>query len=76
MDLFKTIKDTIPYLRGLVAEIEGDIQFLKFNQPLRKYGKTKNNIYTLLDLALLGFVKHSKLPLRLLIILGFTISFI
>ena len=76
LDLFKTIKDPVPYLRGLVAEIEGDIQFLKFNQPLRKFGKTKNNFYTLLDLALLGFVKHSKLPLRLMIIFGFIISFV
>ena len=76
INLLKTIKDPIPYLRGLVAELEGDIQFLKFNQPKRKYGKTKNNFYTLLDLALLGFVKHSKLPLRMMIIFGFFLSFL
>ena len=76
IDLFKNIKDPTPYLRGLVAELEGDIHFLEFNQPLRRHGKSKNNFYTLLDLALLGFVKHSKLPLRLMIIFGFVISFI
>jgi len=76
VNLLKTIKDPIPYLRGLVAELEGDIQFLKFNQPKRKSGKSKNNFYTLLDLALLGFVKHSKLPLRMMIIFGFFLSFI
>jgi len=76
VNLLKTIKDPIPYLRGLVAELEGDIQFLKFNQPKRKSGKSKNNFYTLLDLALLGFVKHSKLPLRIMIIFGFFLSFL
>ena len=76
VNLLKTIKDPIPYLRGLVAELEGDIQFLKFNQPNRKSGKSKNNFYTLLDLALLGFVKHSKLPLRIMIIFGFFLSFL
>ena len=75
LDLLKDIKDPIPYIRGLVAEIEGDITFVRFNQPKRYLGRTKNNFYTLVDLAFLGFVKHSKLPLRLMIFLGFFISF-
>lgn len=76
LETFKNLNDPVPYLRGLVAEIEGDIKTLPFNQPKRKFGKSKNNLYTLLDLALLGFVKHSKLPLRFIIILGFILSII
>ena len=66
----------MPYLRGLISEIESDIKLLGFDQPKRKFGLTKNNFLTLVDMAMLGFVKHSKLPLRLMIIFGAIISVI
>ena len=71
---FKTLKEPLPYLRGLVSEIEDDIALIQFDQPKRKHGKTKNSLFTLIDMAMLGFVKHSKMPLRLMIILGFIVS--
>ena len=76
LDTLKDIKDPMPYVRGLIAEIEGDIAFVKFSQPKRFFGKSKNNFYTLIDLAFLGFVKHSKLPLRFMMLFGFFISFV
>ena len=76
LDTLKDIKDPMPYVRGLIAEIEGDIAFVKFSQPKRSFGKSKNNFYTLIDLAFLGFVKHSKLPLRFMMLFGFFISFV
>ena len=76
IDTLRSIKDPMPYLRGLVSEIEGNIDLLGFNQPKRKFGFTKNNFYTLVDIAMIGFVKHSKLPLRLMIIFGTIISLI
>jgi len=76
IETFRSIKDPLPYLRGLVSEIEGDIDLLGFNQPKRKFGFTKNNFFTLVDMAMIGFVKHSKLPLRLMIIFGAIISII
>ena len=75
ISIFRSIKDPIPYLRGLVSEIEGNIKLLEYEQPQRKYGKSKNNIFSLIDVGMLGFVKHSKLPLRLTIIFGFILSF-
>jgi polyisoprenyl-phosphate glycosyltransferase len=74
IDRFKSLKEPMPYLRGLVSELEGDIGIIKFDQPKRKFGNSKNNLYTLIDMALLGFVKHSKMPLRLMIIFGLFIS--
>ena len=71
---FKALKEPLPYLRGLVSEIEDDIALIQFDQPKRKHGKTKNSLFTLIDMAMLGFVKHSKMPLRLMIILGFIVS--
>ena len=76
IDTFRSINDPLPYLRGLVSEIEGNIDLLGFDQPKRKFGFTKNNFFTLVDIAMIGFVKHSKLPLRLMIIFGAIISLI
>ena len=70
----KKLDDPIPYLRGLITEIEGNIKLLKFDQPLRSKGKSKNNFLTLLDVVMIGVVKHSKFPLRLMTLIGFIIS--
>ena len=76
VETFRSIKDPLPYLRGLVSEVEGNIGLLKFDQPERKFGNTKNNLFTLIDMAMIGFVKHSKLPLRIMIMFGLLISVI
>ena len=72
----KKINDPYPYFRGLVSELGFEIETIKFYQPLRKHGTTKNNIFTLYDLALLGIVKHSRAPLRFMTLLGFASSLI
>ncbi len=72
----KKINDPYPYLRGLVSELGFDVDIVEFYQPLRKYGSTKNNLFTLYDLALLGIVKHSRTPLRFMTLLGFVSSLI
>ncbi len=70
----RKINDPCPYFRGLVADLGPKIDLIEFDQPKRKLGKTKNNFLTLLDTAILGFVKHSKWPLRFMTILGSIIS--
>ena len=75
IDEIKKINDPYPYFRGLISEITSNIKLIKFTQPARKYGKTKNNLYTLYDLGILGVIKHSKIPLRLITFIGFISSF-
>ena len=75
IDRLKKINDPYPYFRGLISEVGFDIETIKFDQPLRKFGKTKNNFFTLYDLAMLGVVKHSRMPLRIMTLLGFISSF-
>lgn len=75
IEFLKSLKDPYPYLRGLIFEIGFDIKLIKFSQPKRIYGKTKNNFFTLLDLGILGLVKHTKLS-RFLTIFGFILSFL
>lgn len=75
VDILRKINDPYPYFRGLIPEITNDIKLIKYHQPKRKQGKSKNNFYTLYDIGVLGIVKHSKLPLRLITLLGIVIGF-
>ncbi len=71
MDVLRAISDPYPYFRGLIADIGFESAKIEFLQPSRKRGITKNNFYTLFDMAMLGFTNHSKVPLRLATFLGF-----
>ena len=70
----RRIDDPYPYLRGLVCDLGYERALIPFTQPTRKRGLTKNNFYTLLDLALLGITNHSKVPLRLATMAGFCVG--
>ena len=76
LNKLREIKDPYPYLRGLLNEIGEEIETIKFNQPKRLSGKTKNNFFTLYDIGMLGIVKHSRVPLRFTILIGFLSSLI
>ena len=71
----KKINDPYPYLRGLLNELSEEIDIIEFNQPKRLAGVTKNNIFTLYDIGMLGIIKHSRAPLRFVTFLGFVLSF-
>jgi glycosyltransferase involved in cell wall biosynthesis len=74
VDILRGLKDPYPYLRGLVCEIGFPIATVPFRQPRRRRGLSKNNFYTLYDIAMLGVTSHSKVPLRLMTMLGFLFS--
>jgi len=74
IDQVRRIDDPYPYYRGLVADLGYDAAVIPFAQPRRKRGITKNNFFTLYDLAMLGITNHSKLPLRLAAMIGFVLS--
>ncbi len=70
LDVLKKIDDPYPYFRGLLCEIGFPIATVPFKQPRRQRGITKNNFYTLYDIAMLGITNHSKVPLRLMVMGG------
>jgi len=76
VDILRGIQDPYPYLRGLLCEIGFPIATVPFKQPKRVRGITKNNFYTLYDTAMLGITNHSKVPLRLMAMSGFLLSFL
>lgn len=74
IQILREMDDPYPYFRGLIAEIGFEIARIPYEQPPRKEGKTKNNFYTLFDMAMLGITSHSKVPIRMMTILGFILS--
>jgi len=76
IEVMRQINDPYPYFRGLINEIGFERAEISYTQAKRKKGKSKNNFYTLYDMAMLGFVNHSKVPLRLASFIGFIISVI
>jgi len=71
IDLVRQFGDPYPYFRGMIAEIGLPHTEVLYAQQQRKRGKSKNNFYSLYDLAMLGITKLSKVPLRLVTFAGF-----
>ena len=67
---------SLPYFRGLICDIGYERAEIPYMQPARKRGITKNNFYTLYDMAMLGITNHSKVPLRLATMAGFALSIV
>jgi polyisoprenyl-phosphate glycosyltransferase len=74
LDTIRDIDDPYPYFRGLICELGYSRTLIPFEQPARKRGFTKNNLYTLYDNAMLGITNHSKVPLRLATFSGFCLG--
>jgi polyisoprenyl-phosphate glycosyltransferase len=71
VDVIKQFDDPYPYFRGMVAEAGFRHFDIPYHQPARKHGITKNNFYTLYDIAMLAITNLSKVPLRLVTFSGF-----
>lgn len=71
VEAVRRFDDPYPFFRGMIAEIGLSMYMLPYDQPTRKRGLTKNNFYSLYDIAMLGIVNLSKVPLRLVTALGF-----
>lgn len=74
LDNLRKINDPYPFLRGLICELGYPIKAIPFIQPRRLGGITKNNFYTLFDIAMLGIVSHSKVPIRIAALVGFILG--
>jgi glycosyltransferase involved in cell wall biosynthesis len=69
--LRRDFRDPQPYFRGQIAEIGLPAKMIQYHQKRRVRGITKNNWYTLYDMAMLGITNLSKVPLRAVIFFGF-----
>ena len=74
VDILRTLDDSEPYLRGIVAEFGYKIKQINYEQQKRKSGKSKSNFYKLYDVAMRGITSYSKIVLRLATLFGFISS--
>ncbi len=74
MDVVRRYGDPYPYFRGMVAEVGFPIKQIQYGQKRRTRGITKNNFYTLYDMAMLGITNLSKVPLRMVTFGGFVFA--
>jgi glycosyltransferase involved in cell wall biosynthesis len=74
IDLIRGLEDPYPYFRGIIAELGVDVAEVPYTQPRRALGISKNNFYSLYDVAMLGITSHSKVPIRLATMFGFALS--
>jgi glycosyltransferase involved in cell wall biosynthesis len=74
IEQFRALNEPYPYVRGLISELGFPVAKVAYAQPLRRRGVSKNNFYTLYDMAMLGITSHSKVPLRLATMMGFALS--
>lgn len=76
MDHLRSFHEPYPYFRGLVMELGYPVKQIKYRQPVRHRGISKNNFYTLYDIAMLGITSHSLIPLRLATMAGFFMAIV
>lgn len=74
IDVMRQLKDSNPYLRGIVAELGPERAEVYYEQKQRENGKSNFNFFKLYDLAMLGITSYSKVVMRLATIMGFLMS--
>ena len=74
VEALRSFREPYPYFRGLVGEVGFECAEVEFVQAKRLHGRTKNNFFTLYDMAMTGFVNHSMVPLRLAVFSGFLLG--
>ena len=70
----RKLKDPLPYLRGLVAEIGYERVEVEYEQNKREKGKTTFNFMRYYDVAMLGLTSSSKAIMRMATFLGMGLS--
>ena len=74
VDIVRELHDPLPYLRGIIAELGYDYKTVPYVRPVRKKGRSKNNFYSLYDIAMVGITSYSKVMMRLATFAGAVIG--
>lgn len=76
LNVLRNLDDPTPFLRGIVAELGFRRTSIEYEQQKRKSGKSKNNFFSLYDIAMLSFTSYTKIGLRLATFVGMGVSLI
>lgn len=72
--VFSDLDDSLPYLKGIVAELAPDCKKIYYEQEKRKHGKSNFKFNSLYDFAMLGITSYSKTLTRISTFIGIAIS--
>ena len=75
IEIFRKNNDPYPFVRAMVPELGIEYDTVEFKQHKRVYGKSKNNFFSLLEIAISSITKYSIFPVKLFINFGFICSF-
>lgn len=70
IQVIRKLRDPMPYLRGLVAELGCKRAEVEYTQEKRKAGKTSFNFARYYDVAMLGLTSSTKAIMRMATFLG------
>jgi len=68
------LDDKNPYFRSIVLDTSFTRKILNYKPDQRYKGSSKNNLFTLIDIGLLGIMTSSQLPLKFAVGFGFAIG--
>lgn len=75
IQVLRDLKDSAPFLRGIVSELGYKIKIIEYTQPKRRAGKSHHNFFTLYNVAMKGFTAYTKMGLRAATFMGFLTGF-
>lgn len=76
VELARKVSDPIDSWGNLVASYGSRLEKLEYRQPVRRAGRSKSNLWHLIDTAVLRFTSTSTIGPRLATIIGFFLSLI
>jgi glycosyltransferase involved in cell wall biosynthesis len=71
-----SVDDQYPYIRGLIAQTGVRNTSVSYTWVKRERGKSKNSFISLIDQAINGFVSTSRVPARIALLGGLSMSFL
>lgn len=74
LKILKEFYDPYPFTRSLILEAGLNISYIEYEHQKRTKGKSGYNFISLIEAGLMGFVKHSRYFIRILILFGFILS--
>lgn len=74
LQILRGLDDSVPFLRGVVAEFAGNRSSIEYQQLKRRAGKSHIKFFTLYDMAMRSFTSYTKIGLRLASFLGYVVA--
>lgn len=70
IDVMRSLDDSAPFMRGVVAELGFKMTTVEYSQEERRAGKSSNNFFVLYDAAMQSFSTYTKTPIRFMSFFG------